>query len=415
MSRHDDLRSAAPGLVVEGHEAIPVCRPETTQQVAQILALASERQWSVRPRGAGWWTSAWGLPGPAPSGSIVVDMKALDAVLQYEPADLTLTIGAGATLNQVDALTSPNQQWLPLDPAGGGTGTLGAVVATGSSGPLQAGFGGPRDLVLGATVVTGDGRVLELGGHVVKNVAGFDLLKLMIGGWATFGIVTEVSVRVYPRPDVDRTLTYEFDSAAQAAATVRALATAPVVPSALEVRVGRPVGVLARVCGSEASVQAELGLLCGAVSAAVEGAAAHPRDPRTTESSTEWPGPGQGAELSEDPSYLGPTMRPEFLGAFLPAAFSEIAGGLDALAGAGWEVVVQAYDGRVHLRAPEGGAADEPVPPPMDGLEIVPLVLPNQARESLSMTSGAGPCGRPAVRGLVERLKRSFDPAGVLS
>ena len=119
---------------------------------------------------------------------------------QREPADLVATVQAGVTLDALRAELDQHQLWLALDPPGRPDRTIGSVVATGTSGPLRQGFGPIRDHVLGSTVATGDGRLVEAGGRVVKNVAGYDLTKLHVGGFGGFGVVTEVHLRLRARP-----------------------------------------------------------------------------------------------------------------------------------------------------------------------------------------------------------------------
>ncbi len=126
-------------------------------------------------------------------------------VVSYVPGDLTLTVRAGTTLAEIERLTLEHDQWLPLDPYGSSDGTIGATIATASAGPLASSFGLPRDLVLGLEFVNGRGEVVRAGGKVVKNVAGFDLSRLLTGSWGTLGVITEVTLRLYARPHADRT------------------------------------------------------------------------------------------------------------------------------------------------------------------------------------------------------------------
>src|SRR5206468_6797235 len=122
------------------------------------------------------------------------------------PGDLTLTARAGTTLAEIRSATAEHNQWLALDPSGRDESTLGAIAATASAGPLATAFGTPRDLILGLEFVSGDGHIARGGGKVVKNVAGFDLTRLFIGSWGTLGVITEVSVRLHAKPEVDRTI-----------------------------------------------------------------------------------------------------------------------------------------------------------------------------------------------------------------
>ena len=132
-------------------------------------------------------------------------LRELSGITEYVPGDLTLTARAGTTLGEIRDATAAHGQWLALDPYGADEGTIGATIATASAGPLSTFFGGPRDLVLGVEFVTGDGVVARGGGRVVKNVAGFDLTRLITGSWGTLGVVTEVTLRLHARPRGDET------------------------------------------------------------------------------------------------------------------------------------------------------------------------------------------------------------------
>ena len=180
----------------------------------------------------------------------------------YEPADLTLTAKAGTRLAALAEELGAQKQWLPYDPPHVEERTLGGLVSTSESGPLWMGYGELRNHVLGLTVVCGDGRVLKLGGRVVKNVAGFDLLKAVVGARGRLGVITSVCVRAFPRPTVDRVLVLRGDSVAALAAVARAVGTAPVMPvSSVLVAPARAPSVgaalLVRLHGAEPTVDAD--------------------------------------------------------------------------------------------------------------------------------------------------------------
>jgi glycolate oxidase FAD binding subunit len=208
--------------------------PESEEQVAEILSLSSEEGWRCVPGGRGSWLNG----GQPPRGvDVLVSAERMNEISAYEPADQYIEAQAGAGLDALERRTSECRQWLALDPPGGERGTLGAMLAVGTAGPLQAGFGSPRDLVLGATLVTGDGRVLALGGRVVKNVAGFDLLKLVAGSWGTLGVITSVTMRLHPIPAVDRSLLFKGAEAADGAELACRLAQTPLPLAAVELLV----------------------------------------------------------------------------------------------------------------------------------------------------------------------------------
>lgn len=140
----------------------------------------------LRIVGRGTWLDA----GRAVAAHETITTLECTGIVDYVPDDLTLTARAGTTLEEIRSATSRHGQWLALDPFGGGQGSLGATLATNSAGPLATAFGHPRDLTLGVAFVTGAGVVARGGGRVVKNVAGFDLTRLMIGAWGTLGVIT---------------------------------------------------------------------------------------------------------------------------------------------------------------------------------------------------------------------------------
>lgn len=161
---------------------------------------AVERRAAFRIRGGGTWLNA----GRPVNGAEILSTAELSGIVSYVPGDLTMTVRAGTTLAEIRDASAKHNQWLALDPHGVDEGTIGASIVTASAGPLATYYGTPRDLVLGVEFVTGTGAVARGGGRVVKNVAGFDLTRLIIGSWGSIGVVTEVSVRLHARPEADR-------------------------------------------------------------------------------------------------------------------------------------------------------------------------------------------------------------------
>lgn len=192
-------------------------------------------------------------------------------VVSYVPGDLTLTVRAGTPLSEIERVTREHNQWLPLDPYGSSDGTIGATIATGSAGPLASNFGLPRDLLLGLEFVNGRGEVVRGGGKVVKNVAGFDLSRLLTGSWGTLGVITEVTLRLYALPSVDRTFAIALKgSEREMASLIRAIIVSPLSPYAVQLlnsSAARALGLgddpicLIRLGGNEAVVRAQLNML----------------------------------------------------------------------------------------------------------------------------------------------------------
>jgi glycolate oxidase FAD binding subunit len=209
----------------------------TTIAVDSVAALcdrvreAADRHAPLRVVGRGTWLDA----GRPVSASESVSTRELAGITQYVPGDLTLTARAGTTLDEIRQATAEHDQWLALDPHGGDQGTLGASIATASAGPLSSSFGTPRDLTLGVEFVTGDGVAVRGGGRVVKNVAGFDLTRLLTGSWGTLGVITEATVRLHARPEADESIMINLGDEAGVGRTRELLRQLPFSPYACEI------------------------------------------------------------------------------------------------------------------------------------------------------------------------------------
>ena len=140
---------------------------------------------------------------PPRDGALVIGLRRLGRVLEHEPGDLTATAEAGITLDALQAALGTGGQWLPLDPPASATATLGGVLAANAAGPRRQGYGTARDLVIGMRVVAADGQLIRAGGKVVKNVAGYDLVKLYIGSLGTLGIIVDATLKLRPRPETE--------------------------------------------------------------------------------------------------------------------------------------------------------------------------------------------------------------------
>jgi glycolate oxidase FAD binding subunit len=186
---------------------------------------AASRREALRVVGRGTWLDA----GRPVSTTSTISTRDLTGIVEYVPGDLTMTVRSGTTLAEIRDATAKHNQWLALDPHGSDEGTIGATAATASAGPLSTSFGTPRDLVLGIEFITGTGAVARGGGRVVKNVAGFDLTRLLIGSWGTLGVITEVTVRLHARPQAEVSLAVKVgdDGAARTRALLRRLPFAP--------------------------------------------------------------------------------------------------------------------------------------------------------------------------------------------
>ncbi len=154
------------------------------------------------------------------SAGDVLDTRGFSGVLSYEPSELVVTVGAGTPLAELEALLAEQGQCLPFEPPHfswsqtGDTATVGGMVAAGLAGPARASVGGVRDYVLGIKLINGQAQQLTFGGQVMKNVAGYDVSRLMVGSLGTLGLITEVSLKVLPVAPAEATLVFEVDQAA---------------------------------------------------------------------------------------------------------------------------------------------------------------------------------------------------------
>lgn len=186
-------------------ETYKTVTPGSAEEISAILRLANERGFNVRPAGGRTkQTPQWG--GPV----VVVNTNRLTAVEHYDPADLTVGIGAGMTVAHLNAMVGQDQLMFGGDPPFGDRGTVGGLLATASHGPLRHGYGAVRDYCIGVRFVTGDGRRAKGGGRVVKNVAGYDLMKLLIGSHGTLAVITSASFKLFPAPRQTKTFVCEF-------------------------------------------------------------------------------------------------------------------------------------------------------------------------------------------------------------
>jgi glycolate oxidase FAD binding subunit len=240
--------------------AIPGAR--SVADVRDVIRDASLSGTPLRIAGAGTWLD--GLR-PCAAGSVRLDLAALSGILEYVPGDLTLTARAGTTLAEIDDATSLHGQWFPLDPVADSRSTLGATLATASVGPLAATIGRPRDLTLGLEIVTGSAEVVRAGGRVVKNVAGFDLVRLNVGACGTLGVITEATVRLRARARHDVTSVIACGDELLAP-TLLQLARAKVEPVAVEVLdalraralgLGASSTIVVRTAGNAAAARAQ--------------------------------------------------------------------------------------------------------------------------------------------------------------
>ena len=183
-------------------------------------------------RGAGTKMD-WGRP--AAHIDVMLDMRRLNRVLAHAHGDLTATVEAGATLRDVNDALSRLGQGLPLDPAFADEATIGGILATNDSGPLRHRYGAPRDLVLGVQLATTDGVLSKAGGKVVKNVAGYDLSKLVAGSFGSLAAIVSATFKLFPIPEGSKTVRVALSDEASLTQAVRRMMGSQLEPTAFDV------------------------------------------------------------------------------------------------------------------------------------------------------------------------------------
>lgn len=230
VSRHLTVTTGE-RVVVDGMIANRCVRPSTAQAIADVLAEAVESGHAVTPVGGGTALGLGNLPDRVDSA---LSTRALDAVLDYEPTDLVLSVGAGAQFGDVQRLLRSHGQTLPLDPPDGENATIGGLIATARSGPLRRSSGTLRDYLVGMAVAHPSGTVTKCGGMVVKNVTGFDLPRLYHGSLGTLGVIVSANFKVLPLAAAEVTLVATAGDLDRAMAIADAWDRGTLQPAALE-------------------------------------------------------------------------------------------------------------------------------------------------------------------------------------
>lgn len=372
-------------------------RPADAREAAAFLAECAARRRTVRVQGAG--TKSY--LGELRATAAALDTTAMSGIVDHVPADLTVTVAAGTRLADVQRALGERGQVLPLDPPHADEATIGGIVASASDGFARGRYGGVRDLLIGTVLALADGSVVRAGGRVVKNVAGYDLNKLIIGSLGTLGIVAEATFKVVPLPPARTLVVVRCGRAADAFSVCDALARTPLRPTALVVdgtRDGWTAYVGAQ--GQRPQVQrAEQEAGRAAASAGATSAAAADDAPL--------------APLRDLPAAVtdGALVR-----ASLPLAaqrsFAATAAGLEAFA----RLVADATTGvvRVHLRGDDGMVVTA-----TDTLLAAATVVGGSARverRHASLHERLPAWGGPHPGGgfLMKRIKDAFDPVGIL-
>ena len=205
--------------------------PGTPEELAAELAEASARSQSITLCGN---STKDKMGGPISASGLTISTLKLNRVLQYEPRDLTISVEAGITYRELSRTLAEHRQMIPLDPPFSDRATMGGIVASNTSGPRRRLYGTARDMVIGMTFATLEGKLIRSGGMVVKNVAGLDMGKLMIGSFGTLAAIAVINFRVHPMPPETRTFVGDFEQIADAIGARDAVLKSQLQPSAID-------------------------------------------------------------------------------------------------------------------------------------------------------------------------------------
>jgi glycolate oxidase FAD binding subunit len=250
------------GLDSKSHPSC-IVYPHSQAELAAVIAGANQNKWRVLVQGSGSKIN-WG--GLAKNIDIIVSTERINQLIEHAIGDLTVTVEAGMKFAHVQEILAKAGQTLALDPAALESATIGGIVATADTGSLRQRYGSVRDQLLGITFIRADGQIAKAGGRVVKNVAGYDLMKLFTGAYGTLGIISQVTFRVYPIPESSGTviLTGKPEAISQAVRTLQSSELTPTQADLLSsklvsnLELGTGIGLIARFQSIRKSVQEQL-------------------------------------------------------------------------------------------------------------------------------------------------------------
>jgi glycolate oxidase FAD binding subunit len=253
----ESVRHATPGDVVGGLRPRFVLEPTSEQQLAAALALANDAGLAVIPRGAGT-KLRWGN-SPA-RADLILSTARLNKIIEHAWADLTVSVEAGCNVGALQAALAQHGQRLAIDPLWPETATVGGILSANDSGSLRLRFGSIRDLIIGATIALADGTLASSGGKVVKNVAGYDLPKLVTGAFGTLGVVTRAVFRLHPSPHNSRTLSISGGSVEKAQEFLLRVQDSNLAHTSLQLRVAEKSDPIVDILfeGTEEGIAAQI-------------------------------------------------------------------------------------------------------------------------------------------------------------
>lgn len=374
--------------------------PADAEGVARALADAARERRSLVVRGGGT-KSDW---APAPPDAGVLSTARLNRVVAHRHGDLTATVEAGARLADVNRELRAHGQWLALDPAWSGRATIGGIVATSDAGPRRHRFGSPRDQIIGIEIARADGERAKAGGIVVKNVAGYDLARLMTGSFGCLGVILNATFKLYPLTASSRTLVCDLPSNAEAGHLIAAINASQLTPTALEIQ-SPPLRALIRFESTDASTATQ----SAAAARLAEASGARTRILAGDEEQREWAehadrpwkGAGAVAKVTLLPSDLALTLDALMAGAGNGTA-CEVAGR------AGLGVLLARFEGDVPSQARAIARVRGRTAPHRGSVVVL--------RGSSDLRASVDPWGpMGSAFPVMQSVKRAFDPLGILN
>lgn len=301
------VRASADADAIDGMSAPLVAEPTTAEQVTELLAWASAEQLTVTIRGGGTKLE-WG--GVSTAVDVILSTARLNHVVEHRYGDLTATVDAGTTLDALNNTLATHRQWLPLDPPWSDRATIGGILATNDSGPHRHRHGAPRDLVIGITIARPDAALAKAGGIVVKNVAGYDLSRLMTGSVGSLGVIVDATFKLAPASAASRTVIVETDTIESLASGLVDIETSSLTPTVVEIG-WPPARLLVRFDSVETAVAQQ-----AAEAARLLGAAGRSARVETGRNAAEvwadyadwWDEPGSLVKLTTLPRKVVPTL-----------------------------------------------------------------------------------------------------------
>lgn len=262
-----DWQNCINAVMTSGAEAACLVSPESLEELAEVVACIDEQGGHIIPCGNGSkldWGGLVKVDGRSPL--VLVSTERMNRLIEHAVGDLTITVEAGMRFAELQAILAEKGQFLAIDPTYPEQATLGGIVATADTGSLRQRYNSVRDMLLGLSFVRSDGQVAKAGGRVVKNVAGYDLMKLFTGSFGTLGIISQVTFRVYPLPETSQTILLSGETSAlkQAANTLLSSALTPThldwfsASLVNELQIGQSAGLALRFQSISLSVQEQI-------------------------------------------------------------------------------------------------------------------------------------------------------------